>query len=110
MPAGRPARRAAPDDDDAALLARTAAGDRDAFATLIGRWERRFYGVAQRMLGERRDAEDAVQRAFLRVFVKARTYGDAWPAGSWLYRVVTNVCVDALRKRPALRQTRSRRG
>lgn len=95
------ASRLRPPADDAALLARTAAGDRGALAELVGRWERRFYGVAYRMLGDRRDAEDAVQRAFLRVFLKARTYRDAFPAPSWLYRIVTNVCVDALRKRRA---------
>jgi len=95
------ARRARREVDDGALLECIARGDRDAFATLVARWERRFYGVAHRMLGERRDAEDAVQRAFLHVFVKARTYRDAWPGRAWLYRVVTNVCVDALRKRRA---------
>jgi RNA polymerase sigma-70 factor (ECF subfamily) len=91
--------RSRPAVDDRALLARSAAGDREAFADLVAHWERRFYGVAHRMLGERRDAEDAVQRAFLHVFLKARTYRDDRPASSWLWRVVTNVCVDALRKR-----------
>jgi len=90
--------RPRPSADDGALLGRIAAGDRTAFTTLVDRWERRFYGVARRMLGQPSDAEDAVQRAFLRVYVKAATYRGAWPAASWLYRIVTNVCVDALRK------------
>lgn len=84
---------------DAALLARVSRGDEAAFAALVARYQDRFYTVARRMLGNALDAEDAVQHAFLRIFQKAHTYEARWQVSTWLYRVLTNVCVDAWRKR-----------
>ena len=84
---------------DGALLRRIARGDAPAFTALVERYERRFYTVARRMLGHDGDAEDAVQLAFLRVLLKAATYRDDWQGSTWLYRVLTNVCIDACRKR-----------
>jgi len=83
---------------DAHLLARIAGGDTVGFEALVVRYQDRFYTVARRML-DGSEAEDAVQRAFLRVFQKAGTYRPAWKGSTWLYRVLTNVCVDAWRKR-----------
>lgn len=84
---------------DATLLRRIARGDTPAFTALVERYQRRFYNVARRMLGHDGDAEDAVQLAFLRVLLKAETYRDEWRGSTWLYRVLTNVCIDACRKR-----------
>ncbi|HZP42977.1 MAG TPA: RNA polymerase sigma factor [Candidatus Binatia bacterium] len=89
------------DPSDAVLLRRTARGDEASFATLLRRYERRFYGVARRLLGDDRDAEDAVQLAFLRVFARAGEYRDGFAGATWLYRILTNVCIDAYRKRRA---------
>src|SRR5262252_4975392 len=85
--------------DDRVLLARIARDDRNAFAVLVRRYESRFYSVARRMLGNDHDSEDAVQLAFLNVFRNACTYRDEWRGSTWLYRVLTNVCVDTWRKR-----------
>jgi RNA polymerase sigma-70 factor (ECF subfamily) len=90
---------AAPGPSDAALLARIARGGEDAFTTLVRRYERRFYAVARRMLGRDADAEDAVQLAFLHVLTRAGGYDPRWRGSTWLYRVLTNVCIDAWRKR-----------
>lgn len=84
---------------DAALLSRIARGDEAAFTAIVHRYERRFYTVARRMLGHDGDAQDAVQLAFLRVLLKADTYRAGWAGSTWLYRVLTNVCIDACRKR-----------
>jgi RNA polymerase sigma-70 factor (ECF subfamily) len=84
---------------DAVLLARVARGDTAGFETLVARYQDRFYTVARRMLGSPAEAEDAVQRAFLRVLQKAETYRPPWKGSTWLYRVLTNVCVDAWRTR-----------
>ncbi len=84
---------------DAHLLARIARGDAAGFEALVVRYQDRFYSVARRMLGSGQEAEDAVQRAFLRVLQKAETYRPPWKGSTWLYRVLTNVCVDAWRKR-----------
>ena len=103
---GTAARHAAPGDPaDAALLRMIARGDAPAFTALVERYQRRFYNVARRMLGHDGDAEDAVQLAFLRVLLKAKTYRDEWQGSTWLYRVLTNVCIDACRKRKHERGT-----
>ena len=87
------------DVSDAELLAAIAAGDEEAFAALARRYERRFYSVARRMLGDDGDAEDAVQTTLFRVFRAASEYRDRWSGSTWLYRILTNVCIDQWRKR-----------
>lgn len=86
-------------ESDAALLARIAAGDNAAFAALAERYERRFFAVARRMLGDEREAEDAVQTTLLRVFRSSSEYRNRWSGSTWLYRILTNVCIDQWRKR-----------
>src|SRR5262245_12792660 len=51
------------------------------------------------MLGDEAEAEDAVQTALLRIFRSAADYRDEWRGSTWLYRVLTNVCIDQWRKR-----------
>jgi RNA polymerase sigma-70 factor, ECF subfamily len=96
------ARRREDAASDLDLLARIAAGDEDAFTTLVQRYQARFFGVARRMLGDDGDAEDAVQTAFLIVFRKAGAYRSEWSGSTWLYRILTNVCIDHWRKRRRL--------
>lgn len=84
---------------DSVLLSRIAAGDEGAFTSLVHRYQDRFYTVARRVLGDDRESEDAVQRAFLQVFLKAGQYRDRWQGSTWLYRILTNICIDAWRKR-----------
>ena len=97
MPAGAARQR-----DESDLLARIAGGNEDAFGTLVGLYQDRFYAVARRMLGDDADAHDAVQNTFLRVFRHAADYRDEWRTSTWLYRILTNVCVDQWRKRRRL--------
>lgn len=85
--------------DDRALMRRVVLRDAAAFAELIGRYQDRFFTVAHRLLGRRADAEDAVQRAFLNCFEKAGSYNSRWAVSTWLYRILTNICVDELRRR-----------
>jgi len=94
-----PAPPVAPEPADAALLEGVARGRADAFTALVRRYERRFYTIARRMLGRDADAEDAVQLAFLHVLTRADGYDPSWKGSTWLYRVLTNVCIDAWRKR-----------
>lgn len=96
---------AAPDtgaahDEDAALLAAFAQGDRTAAAVLTDRLLPRVYGLALRMTGDRAEAEDIAQEAMVRLW---RIAPDWEPGGAkistWLYRVVKNLCVDHKRRR-----------
>jgi len=89
-------------DSDGRLIERIGNGDESAFAELVSRYGGRLLAVAGRLLGARADAEDAVQRALLQCFAGASSYRAEWAAVStWLYRIVTNVCVDELRRRSA---------
>jgi len=84
---------------DRELMQRVAQGDEPAFAELANRYSGRLLTLAWRLLGERADAEDAVQRALLKVYTSAGTYRPEWAVSTWLYRLSTNVCVDEIRRR-----------
>lgn len=91
------------DDDtsDEALLALYGAGDRQAAMTLTARLAPRVLGYASRLLGgDRAEAEDVTQEAMLRLWKLAPDWrpGEA-RVTTWLYRVVTNLCMDRLRRR-----------
>jgi RNA polymerase sigma-70 factor (ECF subfamily) len=73
--------------------------DERAFARLAEQYAGRLYSVAFRMLGNRADAEDAVQRALLKCFAARASYSPRWAISTWLYRALTNVCIDELRRR-----------
>ncbi|HEV8441236.1 MAG TPA: sigma-70 family RNA polymerase sigma factor [Methylomirabilota bacterium] len=76
-----------------------AAGDETAFAEVVRRYGGRLLAVAGRLLHSRADAEDAVQRALLQCYAGAATYRPQWAVSTWLYRILTNICVDELRRR-----------
>ena len=83
---------------DEALLAGLAAGDRDASAEFVRRFQRRVYGLAWTIVRDRGTAEDVAQEAF----VRAWRYGASYDArrGSvltWLLTIARNVAVDRLR-------------
>ncbi len=73
--------------------------DERAFARLAEEYAGRLYSVAYRMLGNRADAQDAVQRALLKCFAARASYSPQWAVSTWLYRALTNVCIDELRRR-----------
>lgn len=73
--------------------------DEQAFERMAGEYAGRLYAVAYRMLGHRADAEDAVQRALLKCYAARATYSPRWAVSTWLYRALTNVCIDELRRR-----------
>ena len=73
--------------------------DARAFARASEEYAARLYTVAYRLLGNRADAEDAVQRALLKAFEARESYAPRWALSTWLYRVLTNVCIDELRRR-----------
>ncbi len=87
-------------DEDKELLDRLAANDEAAFRLLVARHIDRAYAIALRIVESRADAEDVVQDTLLKVW----THRGRWEHGrakfsTWLYRVVTNRCID-LRRRP----------
>ena len=73
--------------------------DEQAFTKMALEYGARLYVVAYRLLGNRAYAEDAVQRALLKCFAARDTYSSRWAISTWLYRALTNVCIDELRRR-----------
>jgi len=82
-----------------ALMRRVARGDAQAFTEMVNRYSARLLAFAWRLLGNRADAEDAVQRALMRCYTSAKSYRPDWAVSTWLYRIATNICVDELRRR-----------
>jgi RNA polymerase sigma-70 factor (ECF subfamily) len=84
-------------DDTLLLLA--GKGDERAYAQLVDRHLDRTLAFAHRVLGNRSEAEDVLQEAFLRVWKKAPTWtNDGARFSTWFYRVVLNLCIDRKRK------------
>ena len=86
-------------DEDSELLDRLAADDEAAFRMLVERHIDRAYAIALRIVGNAADAEDVVQDTMLKVW----THRGRWQHGrakfsTWLYRVVSNRCIDLRRK------------
>jgi RNA polymerase sigma-70 factor (ECF subfamily) len=87
------------DQDDGAAVARCLRGDTAAFALLVERYERVLFSVALRMLGDAEDARDATQDAFVKVYQRLGDYNAEYRFFSWIYRILTNECLNALRAR-----------
>ena len=77
---------------DAELVARVLAGEVDAYALLVRRYQDSYARFAARMLGSPDDADDALQSAFVRAFRKLKECRDPARFGAWLYQIVVNEC------------------
>src|ERR671937_1162362 len=75
------------------------AGDRDAFAAVVGRYRRELELHCYRMLGSPEDAEDVVQETLLRAWRRRETFAGRASVRAWLYGIATNACLDVLEKR-----------
>ena len=73
--------------------------DERAFTSAAETYATRLYAVAYRMLGNRADAQDAVQRALMKCYAARGAYSSRWAVSTWLYRALANVCIDELRRR-----------
>lgn len=72
----------------------------DGVAIDLERYRRELTGYCYRMLGSPFEAEDAVQETLLRAWRAADRFEGRSSPRTWLYRIATNVCIDALRRRP----------
>jgi len=87
-------------DPDQELICRVAAGDPAAVRAMAARKLPRLLGVATRMLGDRAEAEDVAQEAFVKLWRQARRWRPgAAMVDTWLHRVTLNLCYDRLRRR-----------
>jgi RNA polymerase sigma-70 factor (ECF subfamily) len=93
------------------LIRRMAHDDAAALVELHGMWSPVFLGVAYRMLGDRRDAEDVVQDTFVRLWRRAAEYDSHQsPPFVWAFAVLRGYCMDRLRSRHRSKRDASRVG
>ncbi len=81
------------------LVSSARKGDRTSFDLLVRRHYTLVYNTAYRILGDASTAEDATQAAFIRAFRSLPRFRGSSAFSTWLYRIVSNVCLDTLRAR-----------
>jgi RNA polymerase sigma-70 factor (ECF subfamily) len=87
--------------DERALVAEAQTGSRTAFEELVRRYDRDVLRLALNLMKRPEDARDVYQEAFLKVFRNLHRFRFECSFYTWLYRIVTNVCLDHLRRRQA---------
>src|SRR5260370_799603 len=92
-------RRALAAPDDRVLIERAQSGDREAFEELVHRYDRDVLRIALNILHKPEDARDVYQEAFLKVYKNLHRFRFECSFYTWIYRIVTNVCLDQLRRR-----------
>jgi RNA polymerase sigma-70 factor, ECF subfamily len=85
--------------DESALIRAAQAGDQDAFERLVRIYDQSVLRLAMNLLRSPEDARDVYQEAFLRVFRNLHNFRFDCSFHTWLYRIVTNLCLDQMRKR-----------
>jgi RNA polymerase sigma-70 factor (ECF subfamily) len=92
---------ALPKLDERVLVAEAQAGSRAAFEELVRRFDRDVLRLALNLMKRPEDARDVYQEAFLKVYRNLHRFRFECSFYTWLYRIVTNVCLDHLRRRQA---------
>ncbi len=87
--------------DDLALVTRAKAGDRDAFRTLVVRYQRRVYSVALGIVKDRDLAWDVSQETFVRVHAHLPEFVGDSSFSTWVLRIGSHLAIDSLRKERA---------
>ena len=90
--------------EDDELIRAAQGGDRSAFDTLVRRYDRSVLRLALHMLGNEQDAQDVHQDAFIKAYRHLANFRFECSFYTWLYRIVTNLCLDQLRRRKSRRE------
>jgi RNA polymerase sigma-70 factor (ECF subfamily) len=85
--------------DETALIRAAQDGDHAAFEQLVQAYDQRVLRLAMNLLRSPEDARDVYQEAFMRVFRNLNNFRFDCSFHTWLYRIVTNLCLDHMRKR-----------
>jgi RNA polymerase sigma-70 factor (ECF subfamily) len=84
-------------DNEQELVARVKQGDVEAYGDLVGLYQTSVFNVCFRLLGERTEAEDLAQEAFLRAYRRLELFDDKRPFGPWIRKIATNLCLNHLK-------------
>jgi len=90
--------------EDDELIRAAQKGDRSAFDSLVRRYDRSVLRLALHMLGNEQDAQDVHQDAFIKAYRHLSNFRFECSFYTWLYRIVTNLCLDQLRRRKSRRE------
>jgi RNA polymerase sigma-70 factor (ECF subfamily) len=93
--------------EDDELIRAAQKGDRAAFDSLVRRYDRSVLRLALHMLGNEQDAQDVHQDAFIKAYRHLANFRFECSFYTWLYRIVTNLCLDQLRRRKSRREDAS---
>jgi len=85
--------------DDELLITRTLSGEKEAFSELVRRYQGKAYAVAVGILGNREEALDAVQDAFMKAYTSLKGFRFGSRFFTWFYRLLVNTSIDRLRAR-----------
>src|SRR5712672_378082 len=88
-----------PELDERSLVSEAQAGNRAAFEELVRRFDRDVLRLALNLMKRPEDARDVYQEAFLKVYKNLHRFRFECSFYTWIYRIVTNVCLDQLRRR-----------
>ena len=83
-----------------AAVTAASGSDHAEFEKLVERTQRQAYNIAYRMTGNRDDAEDLTQEAYLRAYRSFGTYNRQLPFEGWFFRILSNLFIDLMRRRP----------
>ena len=86
-------------EEEWTVVQRVLAGDGNAFEALVTAYEKNVYNLALRMTGNAEDAADMAQEAFIKAYNSLEGFRGDSKFSVWLYRIVSNVCLDFLRRR-----------
>jgi RNA polymerase sigma-70 factor (ECF subfamily) len=90
--------------EDDELIREAQRGERAAFDSLVRRYDQSVLRLALHMLGNEQDAQDVHQEAFLKAYRHLGNFRFECSFYTWLYRIVTNLCLDQLRRRKSRRE------
>lgn len=84
---------------DVALVERCCANDRQAFETLVRRYQNKVHNFISKMTNDAEDAEDLTQETFVKAYLSLGNFRGESSVQTWLYRIATNLCIDRSRRR-----------
>ncbi len=92
---------------DAELISEAQKGSREAFETLVRKYDHAVLRLALHLTGSEQDAQDIHQEAFLKAYRHLASFRFECSFYTWMYRIVTNLCLDLLRRKKTRREDSS---
>ncbi len=84
---------------DAQIVEIILKGDASCFQELVARYQKQVFAICYRMMRQREEAEDLSQEVFLKAYRYLRQYNHEHKFSSWILKIATNTCIDAIRKK-----------